>query len=141
MHALNYMITGIREYSQWFRGKDNVVAGSLSRDVDRLDKELTQIFCTHCPSQIPPHFKIQPLSRKITLWLTVLLLKLPVKAQFNEKHTRTSLGRGTDGQETADGLDSRTPSSMISVATYVSLPRGMPRRQPTGMFLGPLALA
>jgi hypothetical protein len=28
-----------------------------------------------------------------------------------------------------------------SVATYVSLPRGMPRRQPTGMFLGPLALA
>jgi hypothetical protein len=27
------------------------------------------------------------------------------------------------------------------VATYVSLPRGMPRRQPTGMFLGPLALA
>jgi hypothetical protein len=28
-----------------------------------------------------------------------------------------------------------------SVATYVSLPRGMPRRQPTGMFLGPLVLA
>jgi hypothetical protein len=27
------------------------------------------------------------------------------------------------------------------VATYVSLPRDMPRRQPTGMFLGPLALA
>ncbi len=32
MHALNYMTTGIREYSQWFRGKDNVVADSLSRD-------------------------------------------------------------------------------------------------------------
>ncbi len=29
----------------------------------------------------------------------------------------------------------------VAVATYVSLPRGMPRRQPTGMFLGPLALA
>ncbi len=31
--------------------------------------------------------------------------------------------------------------SLELVATYVSLPRGMPRRQPTGMFLGPLALA
>jgi hypothetical protein len=34
MHALNYMITGIKEYSQWFRGIDNVVANSLSRDDD-----------------------------------------------------------------------------------------------------------
>jgi hypothetical protein len=34
MHALNYMTTGIREYSQWFRGKDNVVTNSLSRDND-----------------------------------------------------------------------------------------------------------
>ncbi len=33
------------------------------------------------------------------------------------------------------------PIMMTLVATYVSLPRGMPRRQPTGMFLGPLALA
>jgi hypothetical protein len=67
MHALNYMTTGIREYSQWFRGKDNVVANSLSRDDDQSDEELTQIFCTHCPSQIPPHFEIQPLPSKITL--------------------------------------------------------------------------
>ncbi len=116
MHALNYMTTGIREYSQWFRGKDNVVADSLSCKDDQLDEELTQIFCTHCQSQIPLHFEIQPLPSKITLWLTVLLLKLPVKAQFNKKHTRTSLGRGTDGQSTADGLDSWTPSSMTSPA-------------------------
>jgi hypothetical protein len=93
-----------------------MVANSLSRDDDQSDKELTQIFCTHCPSQIPPHFEIQPLPSKTTLWLTALLLKLPAKAQFNEKHTRTSLGRGTDGQSTADGLDSRTPSLTISPA-------------------------
>jgi hypothetical protein len=29
MHAINYTTTGIREYSQWFKGKDNVVADSL----------------------------------------------------------------------------------------------------------------
>jgi hypothetical protein len=116
MHASNYMTTGIREYSQWFRGKDNVVADSLSRDNDQLDEELTQIFHTHCPSQIPPHFEIQPLPSEITLWLTALLLKLPVKAHFNKKHTRTSLGCGSDGQSTADGLDSRIPSSTTSPA-------------------------
>ncbi len=120
MHALNYMTTGIREYSQWFRGKDNVVTNSLSRDDNQSDEELTQIFHSHCPSQIPPHFEIQPLPSKITLWLTALLLKLPVKAQFNEKHTRTSLGRGTDGQSTADGSYSRTLSLTMSPAPQVS---------------------
>ncbi len=34
MHAMNYMTTGSREYSQWFSGKDNVVVDSLSRDDD-----------------------------------------------------------------------------------------------------------
>jgi hypothetical protein len=92
IHAMNYMTTGIREYNQWFRGRDNVVADSLSRDDNRSDEELTQLFCTHCPSQILPHFEIQPLPRKITSWLTAFLLKLPVKVQFNKKHTRTSLG-------------------------------------------------
>jgi hypothetical protein len=117
MHALNYMTTGIREYSQWFRGKDNVVADSLSCDDDRSDEELTQIFRTHCPSQILPHFEIQPLPSKITLWLTALLLKFPCESAVQQKtHIRTSLGRGTDGQSTADGLDSKTPSLTISPA-------------------------
>jgi hypothetical protein len=87
MHPMNYMTTGIREYIQWFRGEDNVVTNSLSRDGDWLDEELTQLFCTHCPSQIPPYFKIQPLPSKITSWLTVLLLKLPVKAHAVQKKT------------------------------------------------------
>jgi hypothetical protein len=34
MHTTNYMTTGIREYSQWFRGKHNVVTDSLSCDDD-----------------------------------------------------------------------------------------------------------
>jgi hypothetical protein len=87
-----------------------MVANSLSCNGNWSDEELTQMFCTHCPSQIPPYFEIQPLPSKITSWLTVLLLKLPVKAQLNKKHTRTSLGHGTDGQSTADGLYPRIPS-------------------------------
>jgi hypothetical protein len=91
-----------------------MVADSLSCNYDRLDEELTQPFCTHCPSQIPPQFKIQCLPSKITLWLTALLLKLPVKAQFNKKHTMTSLSHGKDGQSTADGLDFQIHSSTTS---------------------------
>ncbi len=111
---MSYMTTGIREYSQFFRGEDNVVADPLSCNDNQSDKELTQLFCTHCSSQIPPHFKIQPLPNKITLWLTALLLRLPVKEQFKEKHTRTSLGHGKDGESTADGLDSWIPSLATS---------------------------
>jgi hypothetical protein len=114
--AMNYMTTGIREYSQWFRGEDNMVAGSLSHHDDQSDKELTQLSCTHFSSQIPPHFEIQPLPNKITLWLTALLLRLPMKEQFKEKHTRTSLGCGKDEESTADGLDSQTPSLATSSA-------------------------
>ncbi len=118
---MKYMTTSIREYSQWFRGEDNVVADPLSRDNNHLDEELTQLFCTHCPLQILPYFKIQCLPSKITLWLTELLLKLPMKAQFNKKHTSTSLGHETDGQSTADGLDSWTHSLTTPPAPQVSI--------------------
>jgi hypothetical protein len=56
MHATHYITLGIREYSQWFPGKDNGVADSLSCYHDRSDNMLTPLFCTHCPSQIPEHF-------------------------------------------------------------------------------------
>jgi hypothetical protein len=84
LYAMHYINLGIREYSQWFPGKANVVANLLSRDDNRTDAELTILFCIHCPSQIPEHFEIQPLPSKITSWLTALLLRLPMKAQLRE---------------------------------------------------------
>jgi hypothetical protein len=65
MHAMNCMTTGIREYSQWFKGENNVVANSLTCDDNRLDEKLTHLFCTHCSSQILPHFETQRLPRKL----------------------------------------------------------------------------
>ncbi len=90
MHATHYMDLGIKEYSQGFPGKDNIVANSLSRDDDRMDNKLTTFFCIHCPSQIPAHFEIQPLPNKINLWLTALLLRLPAKEQLRENTHRPS---------------------------------------------------
>ena len=93
-----------------------MVTNALSRNDNRSDDKLTHFFCTHCSSQIPQHFDIQPLPNKISLWPTVLLLKLPVNPQYNQKHTRTKLGHRTGGQHTAVGLDLPTHSLMISLA-------------------------
>ncbi len=120
LHSMHYINLGIREYSQCFPGKANVVANLLSHDDDRTDTELTTLFCIHCPSQIPEHFKIQPLPSKITSWLTALLLRLPVKVQLRKKHTRTRLGHGNDGPHTAAALDSPTHSLTTSHASQES---------------------
>ncbi len=115
-----YITYSIKEYSQWFQGEANFIANSLSCDNDRTDSKLTNLFHVHCPSQIPGHFVIQPLPNKITSWLTALLLRLPMKLQLQEKHTRTKLGHGQKGQPTAAGLDSRTQSSTTSHAMHES---------------------
>jgi hypothetical protein len=117
-HASQYMTLGIKDYSQWFLGVENTVADALSRDDDKSDDKVTRILRSCCPSQIPDHFEIQPLPNKITSWLTVLLLKLPVREQLFEKHTRTEIGRGNDGQPTATGLALKT----ISLTTSQDMP-------------------
>jgi hypothetical protein len=88
MQATLFMSLGIKNYSQWFKGESNEVLDALSRDNNRDDKELINFFCAFCPSQIPSHFRIVRLPRKITSWLIALLQKLPVNQQeFNEVHT------------------------------------------------------
>ena len=113
-HATRLMEHGIKDYSQWFPGKENDVADALSRDDDRDDEELTQILHSHVPSQMPRHFEIVPLPNEISSWLTSLLRKLPVKEQLQERHTRTKLGRGGDGSNGASQLDSTMTSTLTT---------------------------
>ena len=68
---------GVKDYSQWFPGKHNVVSDTLSRDDNRSDQELTKKFKLFCSSQIPSHFEIVPLPAEIVSFLTSVLLKLP----------------------------------------------------------------
>jgi hypothetical protein len=105
LHASHFLSQEIREYSQWFCGVDNQVANALSWDDDGTDKELTKILHSHCPSQVPEHFRIVPLPNKIALWLTLLLLRLPVKLGLAEEHTKTTLGRGTATLTTVTASD------------------------------------
>ena len=90
--ATRKMMNRIKDYSQWFAGKYNWVSDALSRDNDRSDKELINIFCAFCPSQIPDHFEIVPLPNEIVSLLTLLLRRMPVKPQLWERHTQTKIG-------------------------------------------------
>jgi hypothetical protein len=78
---------------------------------NRSDKDLTNIFDNVCKLQIPNHFKILPLPKEITSWLTALLLKLPVNPQYNEEHMQSKLGRGNDGGNITSSLETTTSSS------------------------------
>ena len=108
---------GIKSYSQWFPGRENIVADALSRDDDRTDDELTSILYCFAPHQMPSRFEIAPLPRKIASWLISLLSNLPVREEFREAHMRTKLGRGGDGTNTVCQSDSTTLTSMGSTST------------------------
>ena len=101
-HARLYMNHQIREYSQWFPGKHNNVADALSRDFYLSDDELTLLILNNFPTQVPHSFHIVPLPSAIVSWMTSWLLMLPVKAQFREVHTPTTLGLGSAGPHTAN---------------------------------------
>ena len=92
--AKRIMENKIKNYSEWFPGWMNDVSDALSRDDDRSDNELINIFRSFTPSQIPDHFEIVLLPREISFWLISLLQRLPVKEQLLERHMRTKIGRG-----------------------------------------------
>ena len=114
-YATLFMSLEIRSYSQWFKGVMNKAADALSCDENRSDNELTNTIKSFCPSQVPSHFEIQQLPKKITSWLTELLLKSPVSKQLCETHTRSKLGHGVAGMITRSQSESETtPSSRTS---------------------------
>ena len=86
------MKNNIKNYAQFFPGSMNDVSDALSRDDDRSDEEVTNIFPSFTPSQIPDHFKIVPLPSEISSWLASLLQRLPVKEQLRENTRGPGLG-------------------------------------------------
>jgi hypothetical protein len=110
-HAILLLKAGIKEYSQWFPGRENNVADALLHDFACSDTALTQILRDTCPSQLPQNFHIAPLPNEISSWLTSLLQKLPVREQLWEAHTRTKLGRGDASPDTSSPSELATTSS------------------------------
>jgi hypothetical protein len=114
-HASHFIHHNIKENSQWFPGKKNNVANSLSRDFDLNDAEISEYLHLHYPSQLPPHFQVVPVPSEIESWLISLLQRLPEKEPLREPHTKTKPELNADGPSTLNpsGLTT-TPTSTTS---------------------------
>jgi hypothetical protein len=64
---------------------------------------------------MPENFRISPLPKEISSWMTSLLQQLPMSEQLRERHTTTGLALGDDGKNGASLSDART-SILISAA-------------------------
>lgn len=74
--------SGIVLYRQWFRGKDNIVADSLSRDLYFMSSHVHILFLRHVAStQIPKNFNIKQVPNKICSFITSMLRLLPVNTR------------------------------------------------------------
>ena len=69
-------------YRQWFKGEENILADSLSRDGFIFSNKAHKRFLNIAiPSQVPPNFNICPLPKEISSFISSILLPLPVKKQ------------------------------------------------------------
>jgi hypothetical protein len=68
-------------YSQWFRGKLNGVADSLSHDHHLSNTDLLTLLCRNIPEQVPKDFNIYPLPPSAELKIMTWLCSLPPAMQ------------------------------------------------------------
>ena len=133
-HALRMLKYDIKEYSQWFRGKHNIIADSLSRDFHLSDNELTSLFHSIFPNQIPLNFNIVPLPPKIVSWLCTWLQQMPETKRLQEEHQPSRLEHGPVG------YNSSNPSicTMMNTWTTSDKPNESTSSQPSPTRYAPL---
>ena len=99
-------------YKQWFKGKHNVVADSLSRDLYYLSPQSHQRFLTiSTTQQIPANFRIPPLPDKICCFITSVLQQMPVQERRLIQPGPSELARGSTGSLSYIASDLRMQST------------------------------
>ena len=101
-------------YQQWFKGEENVVADSLSRDLYYLSPKTHEKFLSSVASpQLPQNFHIKPVPEEICSFITSILQQLPVKKRrlIPQKPSETALGNVGILSDLA--LESRTASTSM----------------------------
>jgi len=101
-------------YSQWFPGRENSVADSLSRDFHLNDSILSKFILSSVPNQVPFGLEIKPLPSEISCWLTSMLQNLPEKEQWSKEPTQSSLWHGRDTNPTFSRSESATIGTSIN---------------------------
>jgi len=110
-HALRLLANDVKEYSQWFPGKENDVADSLSRDFHLSNAELTSLLHRFFPSQTPSTFRIHPLPPEIESWLCAWLQSMPEGVRSQEIRRRSMIARGAAGKAFLNQFRSKMTSS------------------------------
>ena len=89
----------ISHYSQWFPGKYNSVADSLSRDFHLSDADLISQLHLNFPNQLPQSFRIVHLTATMTSSVGELLQSLPKTQQLPREPapSATATGHATRG--------------------------------------------
>ena len=79
----------ITSYKQWLKGSDNQVADSLSRYAYYLNANTHTKNLQHViPQQLPPNFRIKPIPREISCFITSILQQLPETQQQSPIKTK-----------------------------------------------------
>ena len=103
-------------YSQWFPGKDNVIADCLSRDTHLSDPNRIHLLSSFFPSQSNPRFKRVPIPSVISDWVCSILRLLPKREQTLERHTNIGLQIGVGGRS------SLSSSTLKAIDTWSLFP-------------------
>ena len=101
-------------YSQWFPGKENVVADSLSRDLDVPANVLTTYLLSLFPSLLPQAFQISPLPSEITQFACSILSELKSEKRSRPVHTTSDVHPGHSGVNSGTMWDSETTSFWLA---------------------------
>jgi hypothetical protein len=110
-------------YSQWFKGEDNIVSDSLSRDFHIPSSHLSYLFKSFVPEQVPFGLRISPLPKEIDSWLTCLLQSQPQKEQWLKEPTRSKFALGADSnsiyyQSASERMTTSTTSHDLKNTKY-----------------------
>jgi hypothetical protein len=105
-------------YKQWFRGEDNVVADSLSRDLFFLSPSAHESFLHSTVSpQLPLNFRIRPVPAEICSFISSTLRLLPVKTRRLLPQKPSDLARGNIGKLSCLALDLKNQCSSEALTT------------------------
>ena len=113
-HAKRLFDAQVLQFQQHFPGEHNIIADSLSRDDHLTDDELTHLFLSKYPKQVPKNFKISPLPAEIISFLFSMLQTIPEANQSVERHKRSNIEVGSGGTNSLQrSISAKIPSWSI----------------------------
>ena len=104
--------------SSWMAGEKNPVADSLSRDNHLTNLQLTYLFASLYPDQMPTSFRFLELTPSMLSFMTLLVHGKTEKTEFKKQPKKSALSTGRIGRNTLHILSGAGPlTSMASACT------------------------